>query len=1177
MKWLTEPLFELEGYNKILESVKNDAAKVNIIGPSDSQKAHFAYAVVSHLNRKGLFITYNEIQARRFYEDFLFFFGDNVLLFPTKEILYHDVEAKSNDTIFQRIAVLDKILEGKYRFIVASIEAVSHKLPSKRLFSDNILFFESGESIDLEKLIEKLTDMGYERTDIVEGKGQFSVRGGIVDIFSVDKEEPFRIELFVNEVDSIRVFDSLTQRSIDKLDKVKVLPAREIICPGNKRNEVINKIKEDLDNYTKKLIKKKDSEFIKQVKANMERDIERFESNPYFPGADRYIPYILDDPGHLLDYMEGNKIIFLDETSRISQRVDNLLLEHHEVCKGLLEKARILPSNIEIYYDYEDTAARLEKEAIIHISTVVSREYGYTYKTNASRNYNILCKQLPSYHGFMDMLANDIADWKKKNNKIVILAGTTAHGEKLRDRLALNNIEAIYLEGKDVKLLPGKVIITLGSLNKGFEYPSIGLVVVSDREVFGYARRTRKIHKKAKGVKISLFTDLNPGDYVVHQTHGIGQYLGIEKLVVDNITRDYIKIRYQQGDFLYVPTSQLDTIQKYIGAEGKAPKLSKLGGSDWIKTKKKVKESLKKLAEQLIRLYAQRKAIKGFAFSKDTIWQKQFEDLFPYEETEDQLKCVEEIKRDMELEKPMDRLLCGDVGYGKTEVALRSLFKAVMDGKQVAFLVPTTVLAQQHYNNFKERFKEFPITVEMISRFRTRAEQNRILKDLKKGHIDVLIGTHRLLQKDIQFKDLGLLIIDEEQRFGVMHKERLKNIRPDVDVLTLTATPIPRTLHMSLIGVRDISVIEEPPEERYPVQTYVMEYDVEIIKDAIIRELSRGGQVFYLYNQVRTIDVKASQIQTLVPEARVGIAHGQMEERRLEDVMIAFLKGDFDVLVCTTIIESGLDMPNVNTIIVEDADKMGLAQLYQLRGRVGRSNRQAYAYITYKKDKVLTEIAEKRLQTIKEFTEFGSGFKIAMRDLEIRGAGNLLGPEQHGHIESVGYEMYCRLLDETIKELKGERPVQKDVEITIDLNINAYIDDEYINTEIQKIEMYKKIASIENEEDMLDIRDELLDRYGELTPPVENLIQIAYIKALAKDLGFIAINEKDGSIILQLRDGDSISIETLGKLAAKYKGQILFNAGTSPYLRYKISGMNRENLLENIKILLHDIKSFEVI
>ncbi len=1177
MDYLVEPLFEIKEYNKILESIKNYSHPVSIVGPSDSQKAHFAYAICKHLNCKGLFVTFNEIQARRMYEDLSFFLGEQVFLFPTKEIIYYDVEAKSNDEIFRRITILDKILEKKYQFIVTSVEAISHKIIPKELFCKNILSFECGSREELGIIIKKLINMGYERTDIVEGKGQFAIRGGILDIFSVDRENPLRIEMFDDEIDSIRLFDTLSQRSIDKLEKVKVLPAKEIIYSNDKRKGIVERIKEDLDKYIKKLKNKKNSDFAKQIKANIERDIDRFEASPYFPGVDRYIPYILSEPGHVLDYMEDNLIVFLDEAIRINHRMDNLLLEHHELCKGLLEKGRILPENIDIYYDYEDISGRLEKKHNVHMSTVISGEYGRFYKAEKFENYNILSKQMGSYHGFMDILVNDVVEWKRNNNRVVILAGTRARGEKLRDELISNNIEAVYIDEKNIELLPGKVIITRGSLNKGFEYPSIGLVVVSDREVFGIDRKTRKAtKKKTKGVKISLFTDLNPGDYVVHQTNGIGQYIGIEKLLVDNIKRDYLKIRYQGGDFLYIPTSHLDTIQKYIGAEGKAPKLSKLGGSDWIKTKKRVKESLKELAEQLIKLYAQRRAVKGFAFSKDTVWQKQFEDLFPYEETEDQLKSIEEIKADMESSKPMDRLLCGDVGYGKTEVALRALFKAIMDGKQIAFLVPTTVLAQQHYNNFKERLKDFPVAVEMISRFRTRSEQNKILRDLKKGHIDVLIGTHRLLQKDIQFNNLGLLIVDEEQRFGVVHKERLKNIRPNVDVLTLTATPIPRTLHMSLIGVRDISVIEEPPEDRYPVQTYVMEYNDEIIKDAIIRELARGGQVFYLYNRVRTIDIKGSQIQELVPDARIGIAHGQMEERRLEDVMLAFINREFDVLVCTTIIESGLDMPNVNTIIVEDADKMGLAQLYQLRGRVGRSSRLAYAYITYKKDKVLTEIAEKRLQTIKEFTEFGSGFKIAMRDLEIRGAGNLLGPEQHGHIESVGYEMYCKLLEESITELKGEVPSHKDIEVTIDLKINAYINDEYISSEIQKIEMYKRIASVQDEEDVVDIRDELLDRYGDIPNSVENLIQIAYIKALAGDLNFVSISEKGDSIIFQIKDEKSISPDSIGRLAAKYKRQILFNAGANPYILYKITANNREKLLENIKSILHDIKSFVV-
>ncbi|NMB96397.1 MAG: transcription-repair coupling factor, partial [Clostridiaceae bacterium] len=865
-----------------------------------------------------------------------------------------------------------------------------------------------------------------------------------------------------------------------------------------------------------------------------------------------------------------------------SQRIDNLILEHHEICKNLLEKGRILPQNTDILFDYEDICKKLDKRQRICLNTILHSQQdsigGILQDTRKSiKTYSFICKQNPSYYGFFKLLINDLKECKRKDNKVVIMAGTKTRGEKLRDNLHTEGIEAVYSDSVHTSLLSGNIVITQGSLNNGFQYPLIGFVVISEREVFGNDRKRKKSSKrKSKGVDINFFTDLNPGDYVVHQTHGIGQYVGIEKLVVEGIHKDYLKIKYQGKDFLYIPTSHLDVIQKYIGSEGKAPKINKLGGNDWIKVKKRVKESLKELAEDLVKLYAERKAIKGYSFSKDTVWQNEFEEQFPYEETDDQLRCTEEIKKDMESNKPMDRLLCGDVGYGKTEVALRAAFKAVMNGKQVAFLVPTTVLAQQHYNNFVERMKNFPVNVEMLSRFRTKAEQGRILQDLKRGQIDVLVGTHRLIQKDIQFKDLGLLIIDEEQRFGVAHKERLKNIRPNVDVLTLTATPIPRTLHMSLIGVRDISVLEEPPEERYPVQTYVMEYNLDIVRDAIDRELARGGQVYYLYNRVRTIDLKASQIQELVPEARIGVAHGQMGERKLEDIMLKFMRREFDILICTTIIESGLDLPNVNTLIIEDADKMGLSQLYQLRGRVGRSNRLAYAYITYKKDKVLSEIAEKRLQTIKEFTEFGSGFKIAMRDLEIRGAGNLLGPEQHGHIESVGYDMYCRLLDEAVRELKGELPPEKEPEVNIDLNIDAYIADEYINKEIQKIEMYKKIASIQDEQDVIDIKDELLDRYGDLPKQVENLISIAYIKALAGKLGISAITEKKDALIFQFKDKKIVKIDVISKLAAKYKRQILFNAENNPYLMYKISGNDREKLPDNIKIVLHDIESFEV-
>ncbi|MCX7922230.1 MAG: transcription-repair coupling factor [Clostridia bacterium] len=1172
MNYLSNPLLEIKEYNDLLSSLKKNITPVSITGPSDSQKVHISYSICKHLNCKGMFIAFNEMQARKVFEDFSFFAGEDVLFLPAKEIMLHEVEARSYDSVFQRIKAIDRLVDGRYKFIVTSAEAFSQKMVSRELYYNHILSFNLGGRVKLDLLSQSLVTMGYERVHAVEGKGQFAIRGGIIDIFSPGSDYAVRIELFDDEIDSIRKLDIISQRSVDKIDSIKVLPAREVIYSPDKRDSIIEKISSDLMEHVQKVANKNNAEYVRNLRDKIESDIERFKNDYYFPGMDRYIPYIIDEPQDITGYLDKNTVVFVDEQVRVVQRIENILMEHHEACKALIEKAHMLPQSMETYFDYESLYKKMRDKRGVYLNTLsAAGNQGSHYRGS----FNIHSKSAGSYHGHMDLLIDDIRHWKEKRNRVVVLSGPRGRGERLMDTLRSAEVESSYIEDLEDEVQTGQVVITHGSLNKGFEYPDIGLVVVSDKEVFGQDKKLKKGRRKKEGKRIETFTELNVGDYVVHQSHGIGQYVGIQQLTVGNVKRDYVKIKYQEGGYVYIPTNQLDLIQKYIGSEGKAPKLNKLGGSEWAKAKSKVKESLKELAGELVKLYAQRQAVKGFQFSKDTVWQKQLEELFPYEETDDQLKCIEEIKADMEAEKVMDRLLCGDVGYGKTEVAIRAIFKAVMDGKQVAYLVPTTVLAQQHYSNFKERMKDFPVTVDVISRFRTQTEQKKILKEVKAGNVDVLIGTHRLIQKDIQFKDLGLLVIDEEQRFGVTHKEKLKNMKPNVDVLTLTATPIPRTLHMSLVGIRDISVIEDPPEERYPVQTYVMEHNADVIRDAIIRELSRSGQVFYLYNRVRTIHLKAAEIQALVPEARVGVAHGQMGEKELEDVMYSFLNGDYDVLICTTIIESGLDLPNVNTIIVEDADRMGLSQLYQIRGRVGRSNRLAYAYITYKKDKVISETAEKRLQAIKEFTEFGSGFKIAMRDLEIRGAGNLLGPEQHGQIEAVGYDMYCKLLDEAVRELKGEDFTQDDEEISIDINVNAYIDDEYINSEEQKIEMYKKIASIQDKSDVEDIEDELIDRYGDMPKPVKNLIEIAYLKTIAKACGFTGVQEKGEAVILQYRKGAPINIQGIGTLMEKYRRKLLFTASNTPYVTFKTSGIKREDLLENIKILLQDIKKLQ--
>ncbi|NLP14035.1 MAG: transcription-repair coupling factor [Clostridium sp.] len=1180
--FLIDPLLEIDEYLRLLEDVKRENP-VTITGPSESQKAHMAYALCNHLGKKGVYIAYNEIQARKIYEDFSCFFGKDVVFFTSREIMLHDVDAKSYDSVYERIDALYRIEKGDYSFIVTSAEALCQKLIERELFVESILRFSVGDRIDLDFTIHKLISIGYERGKTVEGKSQFAVRGGIIDIFLVNSDLAIRIELFDDEVDSIRSFDLLTQRSIENIKDVTVLPAREVIYSYQRRDSILQKISHDLEEQIKG-VKNRDSDkvgevsdeidgkgYIENLQERIKFDMERFQQEYYFAGMDRYIPYIIENPFSIIDYIDPDILTFVDEPNRFEKRIEGFLEEHREMCKSLFEKGQLLKGSIEFFFDY----GQLSKKLIGRKKTLYFCTLSADHRQPGIRKA-ITSKLLNSYQGHLDILMEDIKHWKEKGSRVVILSGAKSRGEMLTEALANRNIEAVFLEKPNRGVEPGEVVITHGTLHMGFEYPDIGFVVVSGKELFGQDRKTRRIKSnKNKGQKISVFTDLNVGDYVVHRLHGIGKYIGIEQLVVENVKKDYLKIQYQEGDFLYVPTNQLDLIQKYIGSEGKTPKLSRLGGTDWIKTRTRTKKALMELAGELIKLYAEREASKGYSFGKDTVWQKQFEELFPYQETDDQLRCIEEIKTDMESSRSMDRLLCGDVGFGKTEVAIRAIFKAIMDGKQVAYLVPTTVLAQQHYNNFKERMKDFPVAVEMLSRFRTKAEQKKILKDVKAGVVDVLVGTHRLLQKDVGFKDLGLLVIDEEQRFGVKHKERIKKIKANVDVLTLTATPIPRTLHMSLTGIRDISTIENPPEKRYPVQTYVMEYNPEVIKEAINREISRGGQVFYLYNRVRSIEMKAMTVQNLVPDARIGIAHGQMSETALENVMFQFINGEYDVLVCTTIIESGLDMPNVNTIVVENADMMGLAQLYQLRGRVGRSNRLAYAYITYKKDKMISEIAQKRLQAIKEFTEFGSGFKIAMRDLQIRGAGNILGPQQHGHIDSVGYDMYCRLLAEAINELQGNPVSDSDLEISIDINISAYIDDEYIEDENQKIEIYKKIASINNEQDVLDVEDELMDRYGEIPESVRNLLEIALIKSLAGICGFLSIQEKDGNVIFQYAQNRNINFEALGRLMEKYRRKLLFTASGNPYITYKTTDIKRSELLGNIKILLQDINKLQ--
>lgn len=1168
---MIQPLLEFESYQKLLEDLEHHHSPILATGILDSQKAHLIYALQAHANRPIIILTHNEMKAKEIYEDMQFFIKDEIYIYPSKDILFYSADVHSIDIVRQRLNILKTLLDNKKPTIILSVEAMLDRLVKKDIFKSFILDFEVGSRISINELTRQLFLMGYEYMELVESPGQFSVRGGIVDIYPGTSLQPYRIEFWDDEIDSIRQMDSMSQRSVEKVDKVEIFPMRELVFT----EEVIQNAMQSIEVETKKAIKQMDKKGLTEQKEILSKTIntlfEKLKNQKSFQGIEGYIGYFYKDTVTLTEYLDEDAIFIIDEPMRIKEKCNKTIQEFEESMKGRLEKGYILPSQMETIFRYEDVLS-----SINNFDTVLMTMLTHTIKDFPIReSIQFPVKSINSFYRQIDILEKDIVFWKQKNSRVVILAGPRSKGERLQKELSERNITCTYRNDLSQPIKKGEIIITHGSLHKGFEYGMIDFVIVTDKEVFGEEKKKRKLKKKTKENKIESFTDLSLGDYVVHENHGIGIYQGMEKIVVDNISKDYLKIRYSDNGILYVSTNQMDMIQKYIGAEGKGPKLNKLGGIEWSRAKAKVKKAVADLAKELIALYAKRQNDRGYRYSTDTVWQKEFEEMFPYEETSDQINAIEEVKKDLEGEKIMERLLCGDVGYGKTEVAIRAAFKVVQDGKQVAYLVPTTILAQQHYNTFMQRMKDFPVKVGVLSRFSTPKEQKNTVENLRKGIIDIVIGTHRILSKDIVFKDLGLLIIDEEQRFGVTHKEKLKHIKENVDVLTLTATPIPRTLHMSLIGIRDMSVLEEPPEERFPVQTYVMEYNSEFVRDAIHREIGRNGQVYYLHNRVKNIDKVTAKIQNMVPEAVVAYAHGQMSERELESIMMDFINGEIDVLVCTTIIETGLDIPNVNTIIIQDADYMGLSQLYQLRGRVGRSNRMAYAYLMYQKDKVLQEGAEKRLQAIKEFTEFGSGFKIAMRDLEIRGAGNLLGQQQHGHMEAVGYDLYCKLLEEAVREEKGEI-LQEAFETSIEVNVNAYIPAKYIKDELQKLEIYKKIASIQTEQDYFDLQEEIEDRYGDLPKSVQNLLEIALLKSEAHALEILSIAQKEDKIILTFKRDARIDPVNIPQLLNKYNKKLTFAAAENPYFIYHFSDEQKEPLIRYIKNLLQDMKSLKL-
>ena len=1142
MNEIINNLIQNEKFLEYQNMIDKKTSPISILGLVNVAKSQFVYSTQMVSNKRIFVITYNEIQAKRLLKDLKYFY-DNVIYMPKKEIVTYDYLTESKDLPFERIDCLNNIYSNKAQVIITTIEACLQDMIIPNDLYKNVLKFKIDGEYKFDEIKEKLILLGYERSELIEGRGQFSVRGDIIDIAITDKKG-VRIEFWGDTIDSIRYYYISSQRSIEEIKSVVIYPAHEYL------------LLEKINNVCDNIIEKYNDDLVNS-------DIEQIKLGNYLSKIDKFISCFYNNTGTFLDYINKDDIVVIDEESKIKARENNILKDNSILLKALLEKNKIIP---EILVNLEDNA-NIEDKIIKNQLVYLESQNGVFNKPN-TLNFNY--SELNFYRSSIDLMLDKVKEGLDSNKSVLILGGTEENSRRISLLLLEKDIPHKFIKNLDNIKEKNKVIISTGILSSGFECFDTNLVVISGEELFsGSIQKRKRVHSEFKKGESIVFSDLKEGDYIVHKNHGIGQFIGINTIKTGNVIKDYIKIRYKGDDILYVPTDALDNVKKYIGGGEEVPRLNKLGSKEWENTKRKVKSNLREIAKNLIELYAKRKNAKGFIFSKDTPWQKEFEEKFPYTETDDQLRCIEELKQDMEKATPMDRLLCGDVGYGKTEVAIRGAFKAVMDQKQVAYLVPTTVLANQQYETFKERMKDFPIKIEVLNRFKTKKEQEEIIKKLKLGEIDIIIGTHRILSKDVEFKDLGFLIIDEEHRFGVKDKEKIKELKTSIDVLTMTATPIPRTLHMSIVGIRDMSVIYQPPQNRRPVQTYVLEYDSEVVKEAITKELERNGQVFYLFNNVEKIIGKSEKIQRLVPDAKVAFAHGKMTGRQLEDIMQDFIDKKIDVLVCTTILESGIDIPNANTIIVENAERLGLAQLYQIRGRVGRSQTQAYAYITYRSDKLLSEVADKRLKAIKEFTEFGSGFKIAMRDLEIRGAGSLVGEIQHGHMDQVGYDTYCKLLDEVVKDIQGIQ-VKEELDVQIDLNVSSYIEDSYISNNAQKIEVYQNIALAKSEDDISDVIDEVTDRYGNMPKEMENLLEIARIKMLCKEKNIFKVQQKNLNIVFYFIK-EQFNMEIVDKLVSKYKNFIRFSAGAEPYITLKLKSDSSKTILDEVKKFLKEL------
>lgn len=1174
MRVLTAPLSELAEFEEGKRLLEKERAAIGFTGLYDSQKLHMVYGLSDGFCQK-IIVTFSDKRAREIREEYRFY-DRNTLLYPARDLIFYQADVAGGELTRERMQVLRALLEKRPVTVVTTFAALMTPQVPLSDVASHLLVFDKNSVIDETGLAGRLVEMGYEKSWQVEAPGQFSIRGGIIDIFDMTEENPCRIELWGDSVDSIRSFDVLSQRSVENLDRVCIYPATELMLSEGRRRDGFVRIEKETKQFARRLRESGKAEEAHRIETQVRELKESSEEFGQVVNLESFVHYFYRETESFLQFFDSRDCaVFLDEPQRLSETADALELEFRESMVHRLEKGYILPGQADLLFTQKEIAAYLADYRTASLAAIDVRNALF----KAQQKFEITVRSMASYNNSFEALIKDLKRYRRTGSRVLLLCGSRTRAKRLAADLREQELTAFYSEDPDREVQPGEVELFYGHVEKGFEYPMLKFAIISEGDIFGAEKKKKRKRKQYEGTKIRDFAELRVGDYVVHETHGLGIYQGIEKVQVEGVVKDYIKISYRDGGNLYVLATGLDVIQKYASADAaKKPKLNKLGTQEWAKTKTKVRSAVSEVAKDLVELYAVRQQSEGYSFSEDTVWQREFEEMFPFEETEDQLSAIAATKRDMESKKIMDRLVCGDVGYGKTEIAIRAAFKAVQDSKQVVFLVPTTILAQQHYNTFVQRMKDFPVRIDLMSRFRTPAQQKKTIEDLRKGQVDIVIGTHRVLSSDMKYKDLGLLIIDEEQRFGVTHKEKIKKMKENVDVLTLTATPIPRTLHMSLVGIRDMSVLEEAPNDRLPIQTYVLEYNEEMVREAIVRELSRDGQVYYVYNRVNNIADVAAQLQKLVPEANIAFAHGQMAERELERIMFNFINGEIDVLVATTIIETGLDISNVNTIIIHDSDQMGLSQLYQLRGRVGRSNRTAYAFLMYKRDKMLKEVAEKRLAAIREFTDLGSGFKIAMKDLEIRGAGNLLGERQHGHMEAVGYDLYCKMLNEAVKGLKGIHTAP-DFITTVELDVDAFIPASYIVNEQQKLDIYKRIAGVETKGESEEMLEELLDRFGEVPKSVDNLLRIALIRVQAHQLYITECEGRPGEIRFVYRPDAQVRGENIPQLLRFYGESLKFLPQGNPVFtyRYKKSSLvekKTEELLNLTEMVLADMKKY---